>query len=167
MPEAAEAKINLIRNSFKDIEANIRNGEEKSAEGGVRLASVASQVTALSLKRLPLAQRLLASATEEERAASAKRVKELQTNLTESRSTCESACQQLVSLSPDVVQRKFGDRIAELNRRNLLEQARATEIARRNCAEYFRTKRLDLDQWLKGLEGLHGTSDVVPLGNGP
>ena len=150
--EAAQAQLNLIRSSFGNIEANIRNADETFAEGGVTLASVASWAVQRSVKRIPAAQELLRTAkTVEERDSSTKDLTDLEANIADASRKYELACKQLARISPEAVDRKFDAWIVELRRRNIPDQARATDVAKRNVANYFKTKRLDLDQWMKDL----------------
>jgi formylglycine-generating enzyme required for sulfatase activity len=150
--EGAQAEINLIRSSFSNIEADLRNADETFAEGGVELASVASLTAQRSMKRLQRAQQLAQTdKTDDERKLSSKTLTDLKANIDDANHTYELACKQLEKISPDVVDRKFDAWIAELNRRNIPDQAQATEVARKNVADYLATKRLNLNQWLKDL----------------
>ena len=100
----------------------------------------------------PAAQELLRTAkTAEERDSSTKDLADLEANIADASRKYELACKQLARISPEVVDRKFDAWIAELRRRNIPDQARATEVAKKNVANYFKTKRLDLDQWMKDL----------------
>lgn len=150
--EAAQAELDLIRSSFGNIEANIRNGDETFAEGGVTLASVSSWAVQRAIAQIPLARRLLERAkTPEERESSTKELADVEANIADARRKYELACNQLARISSDVVSRKFDAWIAELNRRNIPGQAHATKVAETNMANYLRTKRLDLNQWMKDL----------------
>jgi hypothetical protein len=150
--EAALAELSLIRSSFGNIDANIRSADETFAEGGVTLSSVASVIAQRSLKQMPNAQKLVRTAKAgEEHDSSTRNLASLEANIADARSKYELACKQLARISPDVVGRKFDAWISELNRRGIPDQAKATEVAEKNVADYFKTKRLDLNQWLKEL----------------
>jgi hypothetical protein len=153
IPEAAQAKINLIRSAFSDINANILSGEEKAAEGGVRLASIASKVMASSLRMLPIDEALLRLARyPAEIQADRRTLDECKASIEDSRRSFDLACQQLGRISFDLVERKFDAWIAELKHRGILEQARTTEVAKRNYAEFFKAKRSVVDQWAQDLD---------------
>jgi formylglycine-generating enzyme required for sulfatase activity len=159
IPEAAQAKINLIRSSFVDVSANINSGQEKAAEGGVRLASIASQVMFTSLKRLRFDKRVLTQDSDpKDLESDTKDLKDRETNIVESRHTYEIACQQLGQLSLDVVERNFDSWISELAHRSIPEQVQATTVAKRYYLEYFTTKRLASDQWALELDKLAAKS---------
>jgi formylglycine-generating enzyme required for sulfatase activity len=155
IPEAAQAKINLVRSSVVDINANIVSGQEKAAEGGVMLASIASQVMLTSLGKLGVDKKMLAEETDpKELELDSRHLKECEANMAESRRTYEIACQQLGQLSLDVVVRNFETWIAELDRRSITDQVKATTVAKQHYLEYFTTKRLATDQWAHDLEKL-------------
>jgi hypothetical protein len=68
----------------------------------------------------------------EERDSSTRDLARLEANIADARSKYELACKQLARISPDVVKRKFDAWIVELNRREIPDQAKATEIAEKN-----------------------------------
>ena len=154
IPEAAQAKINLIRSSFADINANIVNGEEKAAQGGVRLASIASQVMVTSLQGLEADQELLKEDKPDEQQTDNDDLKKRKANIEDSRRTYEIACQQLNQISREAVERNFDAWIAELEHRSIKDTVLATEVAKQNYLEYFKTKRSVVDRWQQDLQSL-------------
>lgn len=164
MNEDARDQLNLIRASFGNIDSNIRNGDETFAEAGVTLASLTSLTLRTSSWNLQLWQKLLATAQGDEIAKSQSRVNELNANIKDATASFRKACDQLQRISPDVVDRKFADWIAELKSRNIPDQAVATDEARRIVADYIKTKRLDITRWQDDLSpagpaGVHGKNE--------
>jgi formylglycine-generating enzyme required for sulfatase activity len=152
MSQEAYEELSRIRLSFGNIEANIRSADEIFAEGGVRLASVASLRAQRTMMQEKAVEKLLQTdVTEEDRKLSKKRSDELKDNIKDAKQTYETACLQLKKIPPEVVSRKFDDWIAELNHRNIPDQVQATEVAKKNVADYLKTDRMDLDEWLQDL----------------
>jgi Sulfatase-modifying factor enzyme 1 len=150
--EGALAELRLIRSSFGSIDANIRRADETFAEGGVSLSSVASVIAQVTQEKIRRSEELLRIDKKgDELDADTKNLGRLKANLVDAKSRYEVACKQLARISPDIVSRTFDVFIADLIERQIPDQAKATEVAKKNVEDYLKTKRLDVNEWLRRL----------------
>lgn len=145
VPEAAQSQINLLRASYANIAATIGRAEALSADGGVRLASVAAYVI---LRTRTIYAFDLGNAATLGPEEMAKRTADTEKSVADAQETYTRAFKQLSDLRRPVVEEKFDGWIAELQRRGLADQAAATGLAKRQYGEYAETKRLNFELWI-------------------
>jgi formylglycine-generating enzyme required for sulfatase activity len=144
--DVAKTKLNLLRSSFADVQANVNRSEQKFAEAGVRLASIGANQIAKSQRALQLYQKFKDDGSQVD-AELQEDIDNEQKNLSDAVSTYVEALQVLARVDAAVADKTFDGWIEELRKRDIMQVTRATEVAKRHFRDFAKSKRLDMVRW--------------------
>lgn len=164
IPEAAQANINLLRSSFREIQATVNRSEQKFAEAGVLLSSIGATQIAKSRELLASDRRHLESPDSDHNYINAT-IDIEQKNLREAVSRYEKGLQLLLLVKSDVAEEAFSNWIDELRKRDIPRQIAATQMAKQHFSEFVRSKRLDMERWVAELAKT-STPEGAAIGGG-
>ncbi|TSA57377.1 MAG: hypothetical protein D4R39_02455 [Methylophilaceae bacterium] len=142
--DGVQAQLNLLRASFSNVNAKIRNAETQIAKAGVRLASLG----AFGIEKSLLADLQNAANAEVlggEVVSKRKADQEANRNQAEERYT--SGLKLLIDVREEVALSEFDSWISELKERNIIDQINPTKKAKEHYKEYVHSRRFDLDKW--------------------
>ena len=149
--DTALAELNLARAAFSDIQAKVDRGEAQMAEAGVVLSSVSADLIASSAGKLAIYKQWQASG-KPLTPADQRFIDDQQHNLADAVSRYEMSLRLLLQVRPMAAAAAYENWIAQLDARKIQSQAAATRVAKGHCAEFARTKRLEMDRWIVELQ---------------
>jgi hypothetical protein len=156
VPPDAINQMGLLRASFGNVESIVLKGESDSAMAWSRIGSYTAWLMWYWMAKLPTADRLIEmakaqGAAEAELQALNQRRDELAGNVAGATRQYAQAFEELVKLSPDTVQKGFGDYERRLIEAGAAEQIKVNRLTAKQCEEYRLNRRLDMDKWKKEL----------------
>jgi hypothetical protein len=162
VPPDAFNQLGLLRASFGTVESIVLKGESDSAMAWSRIGSYTAWLLWYWMAKVPTADRLIEmaktqGAAEAEIQTLNRRRDELVANVAGATRQYAQAFEELVKLSPETVQKGFGDYERRLIEAGAAEQIKINRLAMKQCEEYRTTRRLDMDKWKQDLAGALST----------